>query len=422
MRSVSLSTRAPAWSFAGLAIAAAALAVAPIYLGADSYGVHLLMSVFLFATLGHAWNLMAGYAGLLSFGQQVFIGIGGFAEAMVHYYTPAPIWIAWPVSGVAALAFAWLLCVPMKPRGAARRTWIFVALGVVIALSYEGLVAVRPEMDLFQSAYVRRVSLLLLIFLGALPLLRLRGAYFAVATWLIAESVATIFNAWNVAGAGGGMQIKSDVTQVQLYYAALILLGVTTAAVWGWMRSNYGLALSAVRDDEDAASSSGVDVDRVKAMVLMASAAVTGLAAGLYFIDVVVITPPSAFSISWSSYIVFVVVAGGMGTILGPVVGAVLFIAVDRLLGHAAGQGLFWLGLISIALMLLMPRGVMGLVQQFRSAPTGARAVPRRTPSSIAVQSDTDSSKGIAPDASSSQRTASGRSGSSLSGLWRSFR
>ena len=389
-----------ALSIAGWAVAAAILAVAPALLGPQSYGVHLLMSVFLFATLGHAWNLMAGYAGLLTFGQQAFIGVGGFAEAMLHYYGSAPIWVAWLGSGAAALGFAWLLCVPVKPRGATRRTWIFVAAAVALAVLYEGLIALQPDWDVFQSAYVRRVSLLLLIFLGALPLLRLRGAYFAVATWLIAESVATVFNGWNVAGAGGGMQIKSDVTQVQLYYAALLLMGVTTAAVWGCMRSTLGLALSAVRDDEDAASSSGVDVDRVKAMVVMASAAVTGLAAGLYFIDVVVITPPSAFSISWSSYIVFVVVSGGMGTILGPVVGAVLFIAVDRLLGHAAGQGLFWLGLISILLMLLLPRGVMGL----------ARA--RRSPKP----------KGIAPDASSAHRTAPGRRGSSFSELWRSLR
>ena len=76
---------------------------------------------------------------------------------------------------------------------------------------------------------MRRVVILLLIFLGALPLLRLRGAYFAIATWLIAESVSTVFNGWNVAGAGGGMQIKTEVTQLQLYYVALGLLAVTTA-------------------------------------------------------------------------------------------------------------------------------------------------------------------------------------------------
>ena len=85
-------------------------------------------------------------------------------------------------------------------------------MAVVLWILYELLVWRYPGADVFRSAYVRRVSILLLIFLGALPLLKLQGAYFAVATWLIAASVATVFNEWEVVGAGGGMQIKSDVT------------------------------------------------------------------------------------------------------------------------------------------------------------------------------------------------------------------
>ena len=102
----------------------------------------------------------------------------------------------------------------------------------------------------------------------------------------------------------------------------------------------------------------------------------TGLVAGLYFIDVIIITPPSAFSISWSSYIVFVAVAGGMGTVAGPIVGAVLFILIERLLGAAAGQGLLALGVLSILLMLLLPRGVMGLVADLTRARDEAEAAP----------------------------------------------
>ena len=158
------------------------------------------------------------------------------------------------------------------------------------------------------------------------------------------------------------MQLKSEVTQLQLYYVALALLTSTTAVIWIWMHSYQGLALTAIRDDEDAARSSGVDVDRVKMLVFIYSAAITGLASGLYFMDVVIITPPSAFTISWAAYIVFIVVAGGMGTIAGPLVGAVLFIVIERLLGAAAGQGLLVLGILSIVLMLFLPRGVMGIL------------------------------------------------------------
>jgi ABC-type branched-subunit amino acid transport system permease subunit/aromatic ring-opening dioxygenase catalytic subunit (LigB family) len=338
----------------------------PALLPRDSYLLHLMFSVFVFATLGHAWNLMAGYAGLLTFGQQVFIGLGGFAQAMVFYYTPASIWTAWPAAGIVSLLFAWLLCLPLREAGSKRRTKIGVAAAVVLWLLYEWLIWVVPEADLFGSTYVRRTAILLLIFLGALPLLRLQGAYFAIATWLIAESVATVFNEWRVVGAGGGMQLKSEVTPRELYYAAFGLALVTTAIIWRWMRSPYGLALTAVRDDEDAARSSGVDVSRVKAAVFLVSATLTGLASGLYFMDVVIITPPSAFAISWASYIVFVVVSGGMGTVAGPIIGAVLFILVDRVLAAAAGQGLLVLGALSILLMLLLPRGLMGVVHDLR--------------------------------------------------------
>ncbi len=345
-----------------------ALLLLPAAMASNSYALHLLFSVFVFATLGHAWNLMAGYAGLLSFGQQVFIGLGGFAQAIVFYYSPASIWLAWPAAGIASLAFAWLLCLPVRERGSKRRVKIGVAVAVVLWLLYEWLIAVMPQADVFGSHYTRRVAILLLIFLGALPLLRLQGAYFAVATWLIAESVSTIFNGWQVVGAGGGMQLKSSVTPLQLYYVALALLLVTTAIIWRWMRSSYGLALTAVRDDEDAARSSGVDVGRVKAAVFLVSGAITGLASGLYFMDVVIITPPSAFTISWASYIVFVVVAGGMGTVAGPIIGAVVYILVDRVLGAVAGQGLLVLGALSILLMLLLPRGLMGVVHDLRFA------------------------------------------------------
>jgi branched-chain amino acid transport system permease protein len=151
------------------------------------------------------------------------------------------------------------------------------------------------------------------------------------------------------------------------------LMLVATATIWHWMRSSYGLALTAVRDDEDAARSSGIDVARVKSLVFLVSGALTGLASGPYFVDVVIITPPSAFAISWASYIVFVVVSGGMGTVAGPVVGAVIYILVDRVLAAAAGQGLLVLGALSILLMLVLPRGVMGVVQDLRFPQSSGR-------------------------------------------------
>lgn len=361
---------------------AAILLLLPLGLSAESYWLHLLFSAFVFATFGHAWNLMAGYAGLLTFGQQVFIGLGAFAQAIVFYYGGVPIWLAWPVAGIVSALFAWLLCLPLRERGSRQRIKWGVGIAVVLWILYEWLILSVPEADLFGSHYIRRVALLLLIFLGALPLLKLQGAYFAIATWLIAEAVATVFNGWNLVGAGGGMQLKSEATTVQLYYAALGLLLVSSAIIWRWMRSSYGLALTAVRDDEDAARSSGVDVNKIKAAVFLVSGTMTGLAAGLYYMDVVIITPPNAFSISWAAIIVFIVVAGGMGSVAGPLLGAIIYIFVDRIVGAAAGQGQLVLGILSILLMLLLPRGLMGIVNDIRHPHKR-----RRQPSGLAILS-----------------------------------
>lgn len=343
------------------------LVLLPGMVGPRSYVLQLMFTVFVFAVFGHAWNLLAGYGGLLSFGNQVFVGIGGFALAIAYYYSPFNVWSALPLAGVAGFLFAWLLAIPLTDRFSGRRWWYPIAAAIALWVLYEILVHYVPGADVFRSRYVRRVSILLLIFLGALPLLKLQGAYFAIATWLVAESVATVFNEWEVVGAGGGMQIKSDVTLRQLYYVSLGLLVVATLLIWRLLRSRYGLALTAVRDDEEAARTVGVDIRRMKTVVFLFAGTFTSLAAGLYFMDAVIITPPSAFAITWSAYFVFVVVAGGMGTLAGPIIGAVIYVVIDRLLSAYTGRGLLVLGVASIVLMFVLPRGVMGIVSSLRA-------------------------------------------------------
>lgn len=349
-----------------LVIVVAALLLLPFAIEVNSYWLHLLFTVFIFAVFGHAWNLLAGYCGLLSFGNQVFVGVGGFALAIAYYYTSLNVWSALPLAGIAALVFSYLLTIPISERFTGKAVLKPVAVAVALWILYELLVWYAPATDVFRSSYVRRISILLLIFLGALPLLKLQGPYFAIATWLVAASVATVFNEWEVVGAGGGMQIKSDVTLRELYYVSFALLVVATLIIWRLLRSRYGLALTAVRDDEEAARSVGIDIRRVKTLVFLLAGTLTGLAAGLYYMDLVIITPPSAFDISWSAKFVFIVVAGGMGTLAGPIIGAVIFVVIDRLLSGYAGEGLLILGLASMIIMFVMPRGVMGIVDYFR--------------------------------------------------------
>ena len=204
-----------------------------------------------------------------------------------------------------------------------------VAVAVAVWIGYEILVYYDPWWDVFGDPYVRRVMILLIIFLGAMPLLTLEGAYFAVATWLIAAAVGTVFNEWKLVGAGGGMRIPSSVSLEEMYYVGLILLVFATWIIRSLLNSRIGLALTAVRDDAEAAGTVGVDVAKVKLLAFVLSGALTGLAASLYFVEAVSLTPPSAFTVFWSAYFVFVAVAGGMGSLSGPIVGALIFV-VDR--------------------------------------------------------------------------------------------
>lgn len=329
---------------------------------AGRYYTFLLMTIFIFATLGHAWNLLAGFCGLLSFGIQVYVGLAGFTVAILVYYVGVPIWWAMILSIIPTVAFAWLLAAPISGRFARRNTWIGVIVAVILWIVYEIIIAHNPGADLFGSAYLRRVIFLFAIFLGALPLLKLQGAYFAVATWLIAAAVASIFNEWKAVGAGGGMNIANETSMIGRYYAGLLLLIVATTIVWWLLRSKFGQALTAVRDDEQAATAIGIDIRRIKTMVFLISAPMAGLAAALYYIDAVTITPLDAFHIRWSAYAVFIVVAGGMGTLSGPIIGAVAFIIVQRFLVAVWGGGDLTLGIAAVLLILLLPRGIAGLL------------------------------------------------------------
>lgn len=385
-----------------LAIVVVVLLVIPAIAGSDSYLTYLLMTFFIFAMLGHAWNLLAGYCGLLSFGNQVYIGVGGFALAILFYYGGVNVWLALPLAGVASALFAWLLAVPVGERFSGKRVWMPVGVAVLLWIIYELAIAADPTLDVFQGAYVRRVMILFLIFIGAVPLLRLQGAYFAVATWLVAAAVGSVFNEWSVVGAGGGMQIRADYSLELRYYVALGLMALSTLVIWALLRSRYGLALTAVRDNEEAANTVGIDIRSVKALVFVIAGAMTGLAGGLYYIDQIIITPPSAFSITWSAYLVFIVVAGGMGTLAGPIVGAAVFVIVDRILGAYMDQGLLVLGVVAVLIILFLSRGVMGIVNDLRAharenggpaaAPTatgkrknGARAATQAPPGVVAA-------------------------------------
>ena len=344
----------------GTAVALIAAISAPPVLGGDSFLLHVLFLGCVYASMGHAWNVLAGYAGLLSFGNQAFVGLGGYGVAVCLFYWDLNVWGGLLVAAVVTMLFATLLAVTSSQwnPGPVR---IGVSVSIAVWVIYEVLLAQFGSLDVFDHTFVRRVTISLLIFLAALPLLRLDGAYFAVSSWLIAAAVAAVFNEWTVVGAGGGFSIRGNLDLTALFYGAAGLLVATTLAVRAFEHSRFGLALTAIRDNQDAARAAGVNIERMKGYALVFSAGVTSFAGGLYFLNTGFITPTSAFDISWSAYFVFIAVSGGLGRLWGPVLGSILFVFVDQYVTDYVDRGLLVLGAASIVVVFALPDGIVGL-------------------------------------------------------------
>jgi len=257
--------------------------------------------------LAQMWNLLAGYAGLVSFGQQLFVGLGGYTLAV----------------GCERLGLG---------------VWPAFALAAVVA----GVIAVP---------------------VGALTF-RLRGGYFAVGSWLVAEVCRLLFGNWSFVGNASGMFIRParSVDPWLVYYVAIGLAIAMVALVIGTLRSRTGLALMAIRDAEDAAAGLGVHVWRVKLLAFVVAAAGTGLVAALITVQTPFIQPNAAFSIEWSAAASFMVVVGGLGTVEGPLLGAAIYVLLQQYLGANGAIHLIVLGATSVVVMLVAPRGIAGLI------------------------------------------------------------
>ena len=278
-------------------------------------------------TLAQFWNLLAGYSGLVSIGQQAFVGIGAYAlfgVVILGGMDPIP---AILLGGLAALALA----IPMA----------------------------------FFS-------------------FRLQGAYFAIGTWVIAEVVRLSVAQWKAVGGGTGTSLPRTATRelmftdwiqealgvrsaaardILAYWLAVLLCLATIGGIYWLLRTKRGLALAAVRDNLEAAKSVGVDALRIKWFVFLGAAFGTGLTGALIYLQKARISPDAAFSVNdWTAYVIFIVVIGGIGTIEGPIIGVLVFFLLQSLLADYGSWYLMTLGVIAIAIMLFAPRGVWGLI------------------------------------------------------------
>ena len=302
----------------GAAAVLVALAAAPAW--ADRSDLRLLSELFAYIALASLWNLLAGYAGLVSVGQQAYVGLGAY-----------------------------------------------VMFGLAILLGLNPLVAVL----------LAGVAAAIVALPTAALIFRLRGHYFAIGTWVIAEVFRLI--AAQVAALGGGSGISlptSVITSIAasraerdytLYWLSLSLVVVVLGLIFALLRSGYGLALTAIRDNEQAARSSGIDVGRVKLIVYVVTAFGTGLAGALIFLQKLRISPDTAFSVNeWSAFVIFIVVIGGIGRVEGPIIGAIVFIALRQTFADLGTTYLLLLGVIAIVVMLLAPKGIWGYVADRR--------------------------------------------------------
>jgi branched-chain amino acid transport system permease protein len=299
----------------------------------DAGEMRLVGEMAYYVALAHLWNLLAGYAGLVSVGQQAFVGLGGYA---LFYLTGV-----WNLDVYAAL---------------------------LLAGPFAGLMSIPVSFAVF----------------------RLRGAYFAVGTWVVSEVFALFASLIAVLGAGSGLsltpailrQVSPDrgIRDMILYFMSLAISVLVFAVVYFLLRSRHGLALTAIRDSEPASASLGVDTFRTKFIIYIATATCTGLIGGLIFLQKLRISPEAGFSINdWTVVVIFMVVIGGIGTLEGPFIGMLIYIVLRELLSDYGTIYLMLMGAIAIAVMLKAPFGLWGWIAQrfdLQLFPVGRRLVP----------------------------------------------
>ena len=319
---VTRGTRLSRWAAVAAVPAVVLLAALP-YLVVPAV-TRSMVGLFVLVILATMWNLLAGYGGMISVGQQGYLGIGAYVV------------VATDIAGVSPY------------------------LGVPLAAVVAGLLALPTSLLVF----------------------RLDGGYFAIGTWVVAEVFRLLTVEIGAVGAGSGASVTglSSIAPVLrgaiTYWCALAAVVLAIGVVFWIMRSRAGLALTAIRDDAVGADSLGVRVRAAKRVVFVVAAAGCGVAGAIVVLDALRVQPDAVFNVQWSAFMIFMVVIGGIGTIEGPVLGALIFFALQQLLEPYGVWYLVALGVVAVAAALFARRGVWGLVtgdRDLRFLPTGYR-------------------------------------------------
>jgi branched-chain amino acid transport system permease protein len=320
---IAMRSAASTLAMAGSLVVIALLAVLPFF--AERGLVQDLFFILTMLALAQFWNLLAGFAGLVSVGQQAFVGLGGYS----------------------LFAFS-----------------IIDGLDPLVSLPVAGLVAAALALP------------------SALLVFRLRNAYFAVGTWVVAEVFRLFAAQVSILGGGTGTSLPKSVTSdnpmlavvmqltgtrtaaardITAYWLALIVAVGAIGLIFALLRSRRGLALAAIRDNAMASGSVGIDANATKLLVYVVCAFGTGLTGALIYLQKARISPDAAFSVvDWTAFVFFIVIIGGIGTIEGPIVGVLVFWLLQHELSSFGTWYLMLLGSLAIAMMLFCPQGIWG--------------------------------------------------------------
>ncbi|HXT37611.1 MAG TPA: branched-chain amino acid ABC transporter permease [Chloroflexota bacterium] len=270
-----------------------------------------LTSLLILVILAVTWNALAGYGGLISVGQQAYIGLGAYGTIYLNQRGVPPY------------------------------------LAMVLAAAGAGVIAVP-------------VSLLVL---------RLRGGQFAIGTWVVAEAFALLVVLDQSLGGGTGISLTTldiyspSARQAYTYWLTLAITVILLAAVFFLLRSRLGTSLRAIRDDEEAAASVGVPVMRTKRVLFILAACGCGAAGALTLASTLFVETQSVFGVQWSAYMIFIVLVGGLGTFEGPILGAIIFYFLQNQFADYGAWYLVGQGATAIAFALFLPRGLWGTVE-----------------------------------------------------------
>ncbi len=311
-------------TMAGVAGLGLAFAVLPL-VSQDTFVLRVATEALMWIGLAISWDVLGGYTGYLNFGHGAFFGLGAYTTAILMMKVGWPFWAALPAGGLVA------------------------GLGAVVA---------------------------------GIPTLRLKGAYFAIATWAMSRAVQQLALVLEVTGGPDGMRLPPFLNPQFFFYLMLALVAALFVTLWFLLeRSSFGLKVKAIREDEEGAMALGLKPTTIKVQSFVLSTVPAGILGGVYAYWITFIDPASVLGDLVTDQSVVMAVFGGLGTLVGPLIGAILVFAFKTVfwayLADFQVLYLIILGVMIAGSVVFLPDGVVGLV--FRTA-RGARGEPPERP------------------------------------------